>query len=305
MQQKDGARPLGIMVMIPGSVVDGGQWKRLEHDIIRRFSGHDYVHYNPQAQRLDPDQRPAPGAEHGGISLFTLSAPDDQPQPAAGGEAATVPAAIPIAMPQLELFACPAFLIDGDACVMARNGHAGSLLKQTTDFTLSGRKLRLRDSRDSRRLAHCLARAREEAFGGKNQEWRFAVAHGDGECPHVMSIRTLPQAQTYGHGHGHGHGHGSQADRVPVALLLVSGPRDADARTILALCEFFGLTRAETALCRHLAGGDRLAAAATAINIAESTARQRLKAIFRKTDTCTQAGLIRLLMSYGAVQAAD
>jgi DNA-binding CsgD family transcriptional regulator len=61
------------------------------------------------------------------------------------------------------------------------------------------------------------------------------------------------------------------------------------------LREMFGLTSAEAKLAHHIMIGHSLARAAATLCISEGHARQRLKSIFRKTDTSGQVELIALL----------
>jgi DNA-binding CsgD family transcriptional regulator/PAS domain-containing protein len=72
------------------------------------------------------------------------------------------------------------------------------------------------------------------------------------------------------------------------------------ARTVLpdlaALASQFALTPAETRLLALLAGGAALADAATALGIAETTAKTHLARIFSKTGTSRQAELIALVL---------
>jgi DNA-binding CsgD family transcriptional regulator len=58
----------------------------------------------------------------------------------------------------------------------------------------------------------------------------------------------------------------------------------------------FGLTAAEWAMCEILVAGGTIERAAELLGIARDTARQRLKSIFRKTDTNRQAQLVALLI---------
>lgn len=80
-----------------------------------------------------------------------------------------------------------------------------------------------------------------------------------------------------------------------VALLLVTdldaavGPRAGDLRDV------FGLTPREAEFAASLAAGERLDSVAERMQISREHARQRLKTIFRKTDTHRQGELVALL----------
>jgi DNA-binding CsgD family transcriptional regulator len=82
--------------------------------------------------------------------------------------------------------------------------------------------------------------------------------------------------------------------RAAALVLITDVERPARASQNL-LREMFGLTLAEAKLARHFMIGHSLAQAAATLGISEGHARQRLKSIFRKTDTCGQVELVALL----------
>jgi DNA-binding CsgD family transcriptional regulator len=82
--------------------------------------------------------------------------------------------------------------------------------------------------------------------------------------------------------------------RAAALVLITDIERPAHASQSL-LREMFGLTLAEAKLARHMMIGHSLARAAETLGISEGHARQRLKSIFRKTDTSGQVELIALL----------
>jgi DNA-binding CsgD family transcriptional regulator/PAS domain-containing protein len=81
------------------------------------------------------------------------------------------------------------------------------------------------------------------------------------------------------------------------ALLVFNDPEFTRPPPEHQLCILFGLTKAQAKLCTYLARGETLEAAAEALGIAKSTARNQLKAIFDKTDVHRQAELVRLFAS--------
>jgi DNA-binding CsgD family transcriptional regulator len=82
---------------------------------------------------------------------------------------------------------------------------------------------------------------------------------------------------------------------VPAAIIYVSDPllRVEPDRHVLSTA--FDLSRREADLAALLLRGDSLAQAAERLAMSRNTARNHLQAIFRKTQTNSQAGLIRLL----------
>ena len=82
----------------------------------------------------------------------------------------------------------------------------------------------------------------------------------------------------------------------PLFLIVVRNLSvPVEAGTIADLAKAFGLTPAEQRLCESLLLGRSLKETADTLRIAPDTARQRLKAVFRKTDTQKQSELIALL----------
>ncbi len=62
------------------------------------------------------------------------------------------------------------------------------------------------------------------------------------------------------------------------------------------LIELYGLTHAETAVTLELQRGQRLAQIAERLLLSINTVRSHLKRVFQKTETHSQASLIRLLL---------
>ncbi|NIA69532.1 helix-turn-helix transcriptional regulator [Pelagibius litoralis] len=82
------------------------------------------------------------------------------------------------------------------------------------------------------------------------------------------------------------------------AIIEVTDPSSVAISGASTVAAYYELTRAERALCESLLEGHPLAKSATLLGITYGTARQRLKAIFRKTDSNSQPELMRLLMTY-------
>jgi DNA-binding CsgD family transcriptional regulator len=82
--------------------------------------------------------------------------------------------------------------------------------------------------------------------------------------------------------------------RAAALVLITDIERPAHASQNL-LREMFGLTLAEAKLTRHIMLGESVGTAAGTLGISAGHARQRLKSIFRKTDTSGQVELIALL----------
>jgi DNA-binding CsgD family transcriptional regulator len=81
----------------------------------------------------------------------------------------------------------------------------------------------------------------------------------------------------------------------PAAIIYISDPLMPATPDRNVLVSAFGLTPREADLALLMLRGDSLADAADSLAIARNTARNHLQAIFRKTGTNSQAGLIRVL----------
>ncbi|WP_137935229.1 helix-turn-helix transcriptional regulator [Mesorhizobium comanense] len=111
---------------------------------------------------------------------------------------------------------------------------------------------------------------------------RVFFAHG----AHQIAVARLPA----------GSGFRNPFSGSPLFLLIVRNLSvPSEAGTMAALTTAFGLTPAEQRLCEALLLGHSTKEAADMLGIASETARQRLKAIFQKTDTRRQSELIALL----------
>lgn len=93
--------------------------------------------------------------------------------------------------------------------------------------------------------------------------------------------------------------------RRPVVAVLVSDPDRRLEPTDRMLGRLYGLTPAEARLAAVMMQGKSLEQAAEELGITRSTARDRLKAVFSKTNTRRQGELISLLLSGPALLRLD
>ena len=82
----------------------------------------------------------------------------------------------------------------------------------------------------------------------------------------------------------------------PAAAVFISDPELTTETTVTPLSRLFGLTRREASLAVRLARGQDLKTAAGGLDMAPSTARTHLKAVFAKTSTHRQSDLVQLLL---------
>ena len=82
----------------------------------------------------------------------------------------------------------------------------------------------------------------------------------------------------------------------PAAVIFISDPDHSTGIDQSRLEGFYGLTPAEARVAALLVQGTHLDDAAKALGISLTTARTHLQRIFDKTETQTQADLVRLML---------
>lgn len=88
------------------------------------------------------------------------------------------------------------------------------------------------------------------------------------------------------------------------AILFITDPMTSPTNACEVVAFLFGLTPAETRLCRLLASGQSLAEAARKLGVSMNTVRTQSKRIFSKTGTRSQADLV-LLLTKGVPNVRD
>lgn len=83
----------------------------------------------------------------------------------------------------------------------------------------------------------------------------------------------------------------------PAVCVLISDPEHPTGPSVPHLQALFNMTRAEARLAVRLSAGQSLRIAASRLGITYGTARSRLTQLFRKTNTQSQAQLVRLLLT--------
>ncbi|MFS8036886.1 helix-turn-helix transcriptional regulator [Xanthobacter sp. AM11] len=178
------------------------------------------------------------------------------------------------------------FLVDAEMRV-AHVNRAGDAMMKEGDVLLRAGKLAFRDDRSSRQVAGAVALA-------------LAAARGEAELPHAehmevprpqsdegsfrVSLHPLPAAT----------GAARLATRSQIAV-VVRAPGRSGADVARRLQTTFRLTPSEAALAAALAVGASLADFAQQRNVALSTARSQLKALYEKTGTGRQGELVARL----------
>jgi DNA-binding CsgD family transcriptional regulator len=87
--------------------------------------------------------------------------------------------------------------------------------------------------------------------------------------------------------------------RPPATAVFVSDPEAPAVPAPEELVDLYGLTLAESHLTVRVASGYSLYEAASQLDITSETARTVIKRVFCKTDTHSQAQLVKLALSSG------
>ena len=87
-------------------------------------------------------------------------------------------------------------------------------------------------------------------------------------------------------------------------LIVVHDTAQRPAADLDMLVALFGLTEAEARLASALSAGHSLESASALLGIRPATARDELKAVFRKTGVSRQQDLVRLLTSLSSIGPA-
>ena len=178
------------------------------------------------------------------------------------------------------------FLADADLRI-AHVNKAGEAMMKDGDIALRSGKLSFKDARATRQLAAAVAQALAARRGDTplpHADHIEVPREGLEDTPYRVSLHPLPQVQS----------------KVNLTLrsqiaVVVRAPGRSGADVARRLQTTFQLTPAEAALAAALAVGASLADFAQQRNVALSTARTQLKALYEKTGTNRQGELVARL----------
>ncbi len=178
------------------------------------------------------------------------------------------------------------FLVDAEMHV-AHVNRAGETMVKSGDIAVRQGRLAFRDDRASRQVAAAVALALAAARGETNithAEHMEVPRAGEDAGPYRVSLHPLPA----------GEGSPRLATRSQIAV-VVRQPGRGGADVARRIQTTFKLTPSEAALAAALAVGASLADFAQQRNVALSTARSQLKALYEKTGTNRQGELVARL----------
>lgn len=172
------------------------------------------------------------------------------------------------------------------------NPAAQGILDQADGLQLDpDRRLRaVREAED--RALRALVESALQPGAGRSGRGYLSVSRSSGRPPFCLALAPIS------------HGRSALGTEHRGVRLFVSDPiarRDISAERLQQL---FRLTPKEALLAEQLTHGATLAEAASAVGIAEKTARIHLQGLFRKTATRRQVDLLRVLLASSGLRAS-
>lgn len=129
---------------------------------------------------------------------------------------------------------------------------------------------------------------------------RMVIARRDGghDAGGALAVARPSAARSYAVNVAPGTGLASLVNApATAALVLITDPEDCPEPSAERIARLHGLTPAEARVAEALAGGRSLREYADSAGLSIHTARSTLKHVFAKTDTRSQADLVRMLLT--------
>jgi DNA-binding CsgD family transcriptional regulator len=176
-------------------------------------------------------------------------------------------------------------LVNAAAQVIWMNRAAERIIAARDGLMVDAGELRAARGVDTTRLRTLLAEAAATSTGQGTGAGGALTLGRIGRRPLMALVAPLPARPAFFSGIG-----------PAAAIVIVTDPERAPILHDETLRMLFGLTAGEAALTHLLAQGETLAEAAARLGLRINTLRTRLKTIFEKTGTHSQADLIRLVL---------
>lgn len=193
--------------------------------------------------------------------------------------------------PALARLASGVFLLDGRGRVLAMNDAARAIHEAVDGIRAVRNELCIEFAQERklfRRHLAAMTASRGCTTGDQPSDASIAVRRPSKRRPYVVLLAPLPESAR------------SEETQHARIAVFVTDPEQAAALPADALQHLFGLTPGEARVVEAIVGGDRLAEAAERLGIGLETARTHVKRAFRKTETTTQAELVRLVLASAA-----
>lgn len=194
-----------------------------------------------------------------------------------------------LALEALDSLAIGVLIVDENARLVHANAAAGRVLDMADGITQINGMLRLAASKEDSTIRGAVWDAITKVRGGEMHAGvALAISRPSGSEPFSALVTTL-----WGNRLRFGVG---RLDR-PLAVVYLTIPEEPQETSAELLRRLLGLTLAEARLCERLVLGRTLKEGAEDLAITTGTARQHLKAVFRKTGVKRQAELVAKILA--------
>ncbi len=184
----------------------------------------------------------------------------------------------------LDRLSVATLIVDGDGRPMVLNHVAENLLQEQDGLLLRQGHLAASSRAENQHLMRMITEATTMTAGvGRTPGGHLAVSRPSGNHPLMLLISPVNGAMTE-----------TMRSARGGALIITKDPEKEGTGGACMFANLYGLTPAEERLARLILDGSGLAEAALRIGISRNTARSQMKQIYAKTDTHSQADLIRL-----------
>jgi DNA-binding CsgD family transcriptional regulator len=181
----------------------------------------------------------------------------------------------------LDRLGVTAFIVNANGTVHQQNDCARNLLAGDEAVSVANSRLRFSDPVLNTTLETALRKATQPA----RRASLFPVRAGKNEV-YEVNVSPLHPAEASG-----------VASAVPLALVVISGPRPDAERIARRVRRLYGLTEAEARVVSALTLGETVEQIAVVHGVRVSTVRTQLRSIFEKTGVHRQTDLVRLALS--------
>ena len=184
-------------------------------------------------------------------------------------------------------------LVDSRGKILALNRTAGEVVEQCDGLSITRSGLAAATAQATSELRSLIARSAQTMAGESlSPGGQLALARPSMKRPLSVLVAPLHLREV------------EWSKRTPTVAVFVSDPERTAKAPAETISRLYGLTPAEARLVVQLIGGRSVAEAADELRITSATARNQLKAVFRKTETHRQSDLVRLVLT-GVAQLAE
>lgn len=177
-------------------------------------------------------------------------------------------------------------LLDDQGRIVMANRAATEIEAARDGLAMAGGSVKLLRRSDDRRLQEAIGGVLNAGTGVPLSPHNvMAVPRPSGKRAYMIAVSPVSSARFM------------MSTIHPAACVLVVDPEREPTVPEHRLRTLYGLSRGEARLAALLARGDDLKTAAEALSITYATARARLSAVFRKTETSRQSELLKLLLA--------